>query len=73
MNDLLENQKRQHSTSGKGRIEKYRLDELIGLKNSMRIIDKMSYELMLKTLDHFKVGPDGRVAVIFLAGVIVNI
>jgi len=72
-NKLVENQEWQKSTSGKGVIEKYRLADLIRLKNSVGIIDKMSYELMLKTLDHMEVGIDSRVAVIFLAGETVNI
>ena len=45
-------------------LEKYRLADLIKLKNSMGIIDKMQYELMLQTLDHIKIGIDGRAAVI---------
>ncbi|MBZ9621820.1 hypothetical protein G9F71_002930 [Clostridium sp. FP2] len=72
-NQLVENQEWLHSTSDKGVLEKYRLAELIRLKNSLGTIDKMPYELMLKTLDHIKIGLDGRVAVIFLAGAIVNI
>ncbi|MBW9171212.1 hypothetical protein K2F43_08335 [Clostridium estertheticum] len=54
-------------------IEKHRLAELIRLKNSIGIINKMSYELMLKTLDHIEIGLDDRIAVIFLAGATVNI
>ncbi|MFT5874292.1 MAG: hypothetical protein ACI8WT_003253 [Clostridium sp.] len=72
-NQLVENEEWQHSTSDKGVLEKYRLAELIRLKNSVGIIDKMPYELMLKTLDYIRRGNDGRVAVIFLAGVTVNI
>jgi len=72
-NHLVEKQEWQHSTSDKGVLEKYRLAELIRLKNSMGIIDKMPYELMLKTLDHIKIGLDRTVVVIFLAGATVNI
>lgn len=72
-NQLVENEDWQHITSVKDVLEKYRLAELITLKNSMGIMDRMPYELMLKTLDHIKIGLDGRVAVIFLAGVTVNI
>ena len=72
-NQLVENTEWQHSTNNKGVLEKYRLADLISLRNSIGIIDKMPHELMLKTLDHIKIGLDGRVAVIFLAGVIVNI
>ncbi|MCB2312338.1 zinc ribbon domain-containing protein [Clostridium tagluense] len=70
---LVENKEWQRSTNGKGVLEKYRLAELIRLKNSMGIIDKMAYVLMLKTLGNIKIGLDGRVAVIFLAGAKVNI
>jgi site-specific DNA recombinase len=72
-NQLVENEEWQHSKSDKGVLEKYRLAELIRLKNSMGIIDKMPYELLLKTLDHIKIGLEGTVEVIFLAGVVVNI
>ena len=54
-------------------IENYRLAELIKLKNSMGIIDKVTYVIMLRTLDHIKIELDGTVAVIFLAGATVNI
>ncbi|MBU3214786.1 hypothetical protein LL033_08180 [Clostridium estertheticum] len=72
-NQIVENQEWESSASCEGVLEKYRLAELIRLKNSVGIIDKMSYELMLKTLDYIEIGLDGKVAVIFLVGATVNI
>lgn len=72
-NQLVENQEWQHIASDNGVLKKYRLAELIRLKNSVGIIDKMPYELMLKTLDHIKIGFDGTVEVIFLDGAVINI
>lgn len=72
-NQLVENTKLQQTISDENTLEKYRLVELIRLTKSVGVIDKMPYELMLKTLDHIKMGFDGVAEVIFLAGVTVNI
>lgn len=55
------------SKSAKYVLEKFGLVELIRLRNGMVLIDKMTYELMLETLDHVKLGFDGIVAVVSLS------
>lgn len=49
-------------------LQKYHGDRLMQLLYGIGRFDTMSYELMLKVLDHIEVGRNGRLRVIFLVG-----
>lgn len=47
---------------------KYRAQEMLCLLNEGRMLEAFDYELSLKVLDHIEVRDDGRLDVMFLAG-----
>jgi len=49
-------------------LKAYRAMELKSLVGETRCINIMPHALMLKTLEHIEVRPDGKFTVIFLAG-----
>lgn len=49
-------------------LKAYRTKELMRMLEETGYIETMPYELMLKTLDHIEIDIDGKVDIIFLAG-----
>lgn len=72
-NQLIENTEWQKTINERNTLEQYRLEDLIRLTESIGRIEKMPYELMLKTLDHIEISNDGTVEVIFLAGMRIKV
>ena len=56
-------------------MKAYRIKEISRLVSETGQVASMPYKLMLKTLDHIKIEPDGAVEVIFLTGtkIMINI
>lgn len=72
-NHLVDNkehykQELQENITGGDKLRAYRAKELIYLIEETGHIETMSYELMLKTLEHIEIWLDGNQEVIFLAG-----
>ncbi|MFX4263140.1 recombinase family protein [Pelotomaculum propionicicum] len=58
----------QQTISGNDVLKAYRARELMGLVEGTGHIEMMPYVLMLKTLDHIEICPDGKLEVVFLDG-----
>ena len=63
----------QSAIKGDNVLTVYRAKELVRLLKENGHIEKMSYELIHKTLDHIEIGYDGSVEVIFFTGTRVEI
>jgi len=58
----------QKAIEGEDLLMAYRARELMGLVEKIERIDRIPYELVLKTLNHIEIGIDGELDVVFLAG-----
>jgi hypothetical protein len=59
----------ERAMKGEDLLTRYRAKELIDLMKSGQKLNKFDYELSLKILDHIEVTLDGKLIVIFLAGI----
>ncbi|HHW90789.1 MAG TPA: hypothetical protein GX745_07815 [Clostridiales bacterium] len=50
-------------------LTRYRAQELMDLMKMGQKLNEFDYELSLRILDHIEVTPDGKLTVIFLAGI----
>ncbi|MPQ43830.1 recombinase family protein [Clostridium tarantellae] len=72
-NELVKNKAWQKILSNRTILQQYKLEQLTKLIEDHGKINKMTYELMLKTLDYIEIGTDDIAIVSFLAGVRINI
>lgn len=68
-NQLVEDRGWENEVKPKDVLEKYRVAELIKLTNEIGKIEKLTYELVLKTLDYIEIDNDGKIEIVFLAGI----
>lgn len=59
----------EQALEGENLLTRYRAQELIDLIKTGQKLNKFDYELSLKILDHIEVTPEGKLTVIFLAGI----
>jgi len=59
----------EHALEGEDLLTRYRAQELMDLMKMGQKLNEFDYELSLRILDHIEVTPDGKLTVIFLAGI----
>ena len=58
---------------GENLLTRYRAQELMNLIKTGQKQNEFDYELSLKILDHIEVTPEGKLTVIFLAGIKITV
>ena len=59
---------RESRMEGGDKLLAYRAKEMMRLVGEVGMIEKVTYELVIRTLSHMEVGADGEMKVIFLCG-----
>lgn len=63
----------ERALKGENLLVRYRAQGLIDLMKSGQELNEFDYELSLKILDHIEVTPEGKLIVIFLAGIKITV
>jgi hypothetical protein len=63
----------ERAMKGEDLLIRYRAQELINLIKTGQKLNEFDYDLSLKILDHIEVMPDGKLTVIFLAGIKITV